>query len=155
MGFAFVCVCTCLSHFVGLCFDALFDFFLFRLYFCFHFFVCMCVLLLLFCFQFSLPITKYFVCLFCLLITGCFCLRSRVYSPQQKCFFFFLVFVWVSSFCCCCCCLLRGWCLFLWPLLMLLCFTSVLVWVCLGVVVYSFSLSFKYLDQRVGFFTAF
>lgn len=115
-----------------------FDFvFLFIL--CLYVFVCCC-------FAFSSlyrSLNILFVC-FVLLITGCFCLRSRDYSPQQKC----VIFLWVV-FCCC------GWCLFLWPLLMrslpvfLLC-------VCVGMgVVYSFSLSFKYLDQRVGFFHCF
>lgn len=99
-------VCVCLSHFVflfvGLCFDALFDFLLSTvclLLFLFSFSV-FCVSVFVFCFQFSLPITKYFVCLF-LLITGCFCLRSRVSSPQQKCCFvgdFFLFALWMVSF---------------------------------------------------------
>lgn len=105
----FVCVSFSVCVFVFLIssvyvFDALFDFLLSTVFiFClFSFCVCM-----LFCFQFSLPITKYFVCfaynwMFLLAL-------SHFYSPQQKCFF---LLCFVSDSC------LRlpcGWCLFLWP----------------------------------------
>lgn len=76
---------------------------------------------------------------FVLLITGCF--ACALIFTQQKWFFFLCGFLF---FIC-------GWCLFLWPLLVhCLC-------LCVGCVGYSFSLCafLKYLDQRVGFFTAF
>lgn len=96
----FVCVCFSVCVFVFLIssvyvFDALFDFLLSTVFiFClFSFCVCM-----LFCFQFSLPITKYFVCfaynwMFLLAL-------SHFYSPQQKCFFFCFV-LWVIHVCVC------------------------------------------------------
>lgn len=145
VGRVFVCMCMCLSHLSCLCFNVVGLFvlmhcsiFFFRLFCCcFHFhFVSACVGV--FCFQFSLPITKYFVC-FCFAYNWMFCLRSHIHST--KVIFFLCEFLF---FIC-------GWCLFLWPLLVhCLC-------LCVGCVGYSFSLCafLKYLDQRVGFFTAF
>lgn len=106
-GFCFVCVCVCLSfsfrvsvcRFMFWCIVRFSSFdCVFASFFCFLF-PFFCVRVFVFCFQFSLPITKYFVCLF-LLITGCFCLRSRVNSPQQKCCFVgeFLFALWMVSF---------------------------------------------------------
>lgn len=143
VSFSFVCLFVFCFLLSGLClFDVLFDFLPSTVFFCFllYFFLlclllaCLCVWVVFFCFlQFSLPITKYFV----LLITGFFfCLLALSFFAQQSVFF-------TSSFCECL--FFCGWCLFLWPLLMLL--RSLLV--CVGVIFYSFSL--KYLDQRVGF----
>lgn len=118
----YVCLMYCSIFFLRL--------FLFVFFYIFFFLclllACLCVWVVFFCFlQFSLPITKYFV----LLITGFFsaCLRSQ--SSLNKVFFYFFI-LWVFIFC--------GWCLFLWPLLMLL--RSLLV--CVGVIFYSFSLCF-------------
>lgn len=99
VGRVFVCMCMCLSHLSCLCFNVVGLFvlmhcsiFFFRLFCCcFHFhFVSACVGV--FCFQFSLPITKYFVC-FCFAYNWMFCLRSHIHST--KVIFFS---VWVSFF---------------------------------------------------------
>lgn len=132
-----VCVCFSVCVFVFLIssvyvFDALFDFLLSTVFiFClFSFCVCM-----LFCFQFSLPITKYFVCL--LLITGCFCLRSRIFIRLNKSAFFCFV-LWVIHVCVC---LVDG--VFFYDPLRTRCCVHCLWFlfccVCVGVV-YSFSL---------------
>lgn len=131
----FVCLCSVFFCRVYVCLMYCSIFFL-RLFFCFllYFFLlclllaCLCVWVVFFCFlQFSLPITKYFV----LLITGFFFLLAcALILRSTKCFFF------TSSFCECL--FFCGWCLFLWPLLMLL--RSLLV--CVGVIFYSFSLCF-------------
>lgn len=93
-----VCMCSvCVFVFLissVYVFDALFDFLLSTVFiFClFSFCVCM------FCFVFS-SLYRSLNILFVLLITGCFCLRSRIYSPQQKCFFCFVL--WVIHVCVC------------------------------------------------------
>lgn len=95
-------MCMCLSHLSCLCFNVVGLFvlmhcsiFFFRLFCCcFHFhFVSACVGV--FCFQFSLPITKYFVC-FCFAYNWMFCLRSHIHSTKVIFFFcvsFFFSFV--------------------------------------------------------------
>lgn len=143
-GYFCVCVCVCLSfsfrvfcfcRFMFWCivrfssFDCVFAFFVF-----FFFSFCVCV----FCFQFSLPITKYFVCLFVFAYNWMFCLRALALVRLNKSVGF------VSDFFC----LLCGWCLLLWPSLSLSlgwrwCVHCLCFCVCLfdvGVVVYSFSL---------------
>lgn len=137
----FFCMCFCLSHFVGLCFWCIVRFSSFDcVYFLFVFILCLYVL---FCFQFSLPITKYFVC---------FAYNWMFLLALNKSAFFLLCFVSDS-----CLRLPCGWCLFLWPSadtllrsLLVVSFCCVCVWV-----LFTHSLSFKYLDQRVGFFHCF
>lgn len=134
--FVFLISCFCLSVYVLMhC-----SIFFFRLCVCFFFcflfpfFVSVCL-----CFAFSSLYRSLNILFVVLLITGCFCLRSRVNSPQQKCCF-------VGDFLFC---LLCGWCLFLWPS-DAVAFTAC-VFVCSMWVLFTHSLSFKYLDQRVGF----
>lgn len=100
----FFCMCFCLSHFVGLCFWCIVRFSSFDcVYFLFVFILCLYVL---FCFQFSLPITKYFVCfaynwMFLLAL-------SHLFASTKV--LFLLCFVSDS-----CLRLPCGWCLLLWP----------------------------------------
>lgn len=130
----FFCMCFCLSHFVGLCFWCIvrfssFDCVLF--FVCFHF-VSVC------CFVFS-SLYRSLNILFVLLITGCFCLRSRIFIRLNKSAFFLLCFVSDSCLRLPCC----GWCLFLWPSADTLLRSLLVVSFCCvcGVgVVYSFSL---------------
>lgn len=155
LGGLFVCVeclCVCVFLYVFLSFSfrrfmflmhcTIFFFRLCLFFVCFHF-VSVC------CFVFS-SLYRSLNILFVLLITGCFCLRSRIYSPQQMCFFCFVL--WVIHVCVCLvdgvffydplrtrCCVHCLWFLF-----------AVFVWV-----LFTHSLSFKYLDQRVGFFHCF
>lgn len=126
-GFCFVCMCLSFSFRVSVCrfmfwcivrfssFDCVFaSFFCFL----FPFFVSVCL-----CFVFSSLYRSLNILFVVLLITGCFCLRSRVNSPQQKCCFVsdFLFALWMVSFsmtlgrcrvhclcffCVCICCLL-------------------------------------------------
>lgn len=131
-GYFCVCVCVCLSfsfrvfcfcRFMFWCivrfssFDCVFAFFVF-----FFFSFCVCV----FCFQFSLPITKYFVCLFVFAYNWMFCLRALALVRLNKSVVLWVIFV----------CLLCGWCLLLWPSLsfsQLTLMRSLLVFLCVFV----------------------
>lgn len=145
----FVCVCFSVCVFVFLIssvyvFDALLDFLLSTVFiFClFSFCVCM-----LFCFQFSLPITKYFVCfaynwMFLLALSYLFVSTKVLFFALFCEWFMFAFALWMVSFSmtlCGRCCVHCLWFLF-----------AVFVWV-----LFTHSLSFKYLDQRVGFFHCF
>lgn len=86
--------------------------------FSFPFFVSVCL-----CFVFSSLYRSLNILFVVLLITGCFCLRSSVSSPQQKCCFVgdFLFALWMVSFsmtlgrccvhCLCFLCVVCGCCL--------------------------------------------
>lgn len=135
-----VCVCGCVFLYVFLSFS--FRRFMFLMH-CSIFFFRLCVIFCLFsfcvcmfCFVFS-SLYRSLNILFVLLITGCFCLRSRIYSPQQKCFFCFVL--WVIHVCVCC--LVDG--VFFYDPLRTRCCVHCLWFlfccVCVGVV-YSFSL---------------
>lgn len=148
----FVCVCFFLYVFLSFSFRR----FMFLMH-CSIFFFRLCVIFCLFsfcvcmfCFVFS-SLYRSLNILFVLLITGCFCLRSRIFIRLNKSAFFALFCEWFMF----------AFALWMVSFSMTLCghaaaFTAcgfcfaVFVWV-----LFTHSLSFKYLDQRVGFFHCF